>query len=108
MSDELKKKELTDLVMQKLNLKQSISKPFIRHLIDMAVMFDKKQTDYGSNNISDFGEFGVIVRMNDKMARIKNLTKNGQPPQNESLDDSYSDIGNYSVIALMLRNGEWS
>jgi hypothetical protein len=68
---------------------------------------DKKQLDYGSANISDFGEYGVLVRANDKVARLKNLLTNVASPQNESIEDSWLDLSNYSIIAVLCRRGEW-
>jgi hypothetical protein len=67
---------------------------------------DTKQQDYGSNNISAFGEFGVLVRLNDKMERLKHLNKMPSV-KNESIDDTYLDIANYAVIALMIRRNLW-
>lgn len=63
-----------------------------------------KQRDYGHSNINDFGEYGVLVRLNDKVCRLKNLLGKKEP-KNESIDDSWMDIANYSIIALMLRKG---
>ena len=65
----------------------------------------RKQRDYGHRNITDFGEFGVLVRVNDKVSRLKNLLGNGRTPVNESIDDTWRDIANYAIIALMLRKG---
>lgn len=65
----------------------------------------RKQRDYGHENITAFGEFGVLVRLNDKVARLRNLLAKGKKPQNESLEDSWRDIANYAIIALMLRRG---
>lgn len=31
----------------------------------------KKQRSYGHKNITDFGSFGVLVRVNDKINRLK-------------------------------------
>ena len=63
----------------------------------------KKQRDYGSGNITDFGELGCLVRASDKINRIKNLTLSKKDPSNETLEDSWRDLANYSIIALMLR-----
>ena len=41
-----------------------------REIADIVI---KKQHDYGHENILAFGEFGVLVRTNDKLARLKNL-----------------------------------
>jgi len=64
-----------------------------------------KQHDYGKDNIIDFGEFGVLIRANDKMARLKNLLKGGTVPLSESVDDSWRDLSNYGIIALLFRRG---
>jgi len=75
-------------------------------------MLIKKQKDYGRSNILEFGEFGIVIRTNDKMSRLKNLYKNQLAPNNEAIDDSWLDIAGYAVIALMLRNNtfelEWA
>lgn len=63
-----------------------------------------KQRDYGHHNILSFGEFGVLVRLNDKVERLKNLTMKNKQPNNESIDDTWIDIANYAIIALMLRH----
>lgn len=67
----------------------------------------KKQRDYGPGNILAFGELGILVRLNDKIERLKNLHRAGKlnEPQNESVTDTWMDIANYAIIALMLRRG---
>ncbi len=65
----------------------------------------RKQKDYGHRNILDFGELGILVRENDKVARLKNLILGNKPAQNESKTESWEDIAGYAVIALMLERG---
>lgn len=72
---------------------------------EIADLIISKQHDYGHRNITDFGEYGVLVRLNDKVARLKNLLPNEVTPYNESLDDSWRDIVGYAIIAIMLRRG---
>ena len=70
----------------------------------------KKHLDYGPKNISDSpgGPLnGLRVRMHDKLARINNLTDNGATPQFESLEDSFKDMANYSIIALLVLRHKW-
>jgi len=69
-------------------------------LVDLLI---SKQQDYGHGNILAFGEFGVLVRANDKMERLKNLLIKKQEPSNESVEDTWRDLANYAIIALMLR-----
>jgi len=70
----------------------------------------KKHKDYGPKNISESpgGPLnGLRVRMHDKLARINHLYDSGATPQNESLRDSFIDMANYSIIALMVLDGDW-
>lgn len=64
-----------------------------------------KQKDYGPGNILAFREVGVLVRVYDKVERLRNLLVNNREPSNESLDDTWLDIENYATIARMLRAG---
>ena len=72
----------------------------------------RKQIDYGPLNIATAPGSplnGLLVRMHDKMERLKHLiyvTKD--TPKNESIEDSFIDLLNYSVIALMVLRGKWS
>lgn len=66
-----------------------------------------KQKDYGSGNITKFGERGVLVRASDKLERLINLLENDKEPKNERIADTWRDLRNYSQIALMLREGEF-
>lgn len=74
---------------------------------DLKVLMVEKQRDYGSQNILACpmgAEVGVIVRISDKIQRLANLYKNKQKPKNEPIDDSWMDIANYAIIALMVRH----
>lgn len=75
-----------------------------------AALLVRKHRDYGPRNISNSpgGAInGLRVRMHDKMARINHLVDSGKEPDNESLRDSFMDLANYAVIALMVLDGEW-
>ena len=71
----------------------------------------KKHRDYGPKNISNspYGATnGLVVRMWDKIARIVNLTKQGNvSAENEPLEDSFKDIANYGIIGLLVLRGKW-
>jgi len=70
---------------------------------EIASLVISKQHDYGHRNILDFGEIGILVRVNDKVERLKNLKD--KQPINETVDDNWGDLAGYSIIALMLRRG---
>ena len=70
----------------------------------------RKHNDYGPKNISHSpgGPLnGLRVRMHDKLARINNLLDNSKDPENESLRDSFIDLANYAMIALLVIDKQW-
>jgi hypothetical protein len=78
-------------------------------VLRLAVVFDNKQKDYGSQNIAKFGEKGVLVRVTDKIERLKNLLweKEGAPPANEALADTWDDIHVYACIGRLCHDDKW-
>ena len=99
--------QLSQVIFQDLQCTEPLTVEFIQQVLESITLFDKKQHDYGNANISAFGEKGVLVRANDKMARLINLSKEGEKANNESLDDSWRDLSIYGTIALMVRQGVW-
>lgn len=70
----------------------------------------KKQKDYGHGNISRFGRIGLIIRMQDKVARLENLISKGvadEEAENESVYDSVVDVMGYSALGIMWERGEF-
>lgn len=74
---------------------------------ELADLLISKNHDYGKQNILDFGELGILVRSNDKFARLKNLYNNKKQPQNESIRETWADIAGYAILALMLIDREF-
>lgn len=72
-----------------------------------AVLFYGKQLDYGTGNISKFGEEGIVIRLYDKIERLRTLWREGREPSNESIADTLYDIMGYAVIGLLLNDGVW-
>lgn len=71
-------------------------------------LIDTKQLDYGPNNILATGEIGCAVRAQDKVSRLLHLLQKSEAPKNESLEDSWVDLGNYATIARAVRAGLWT
>jgi hypothetical protein len=63
-------------------------------------LFIKKNADYG-NSYKQYGLIGVLVRLQDKINRALNITKNGIHVKDESLRDTLIDLHNYAAMALM-------
>lgn len=69
-----------------------------------------KHKDYGPGNIAQApgGALnGLRVRIHDKVARINHLLDSGQEPQHEALEDSFLDLANYAVIAILVLRKQW-
>ena len=68
----------------------------------------EKQHDYGHDNILVFKEQGLVVRLWDKINRLKNLVWKNTEPKNESIVDTFTDIAGYAIIGLMLAEGSFT
>lgn len=81
-------------------------------------LFCKKQMDYGPENITlgrriddpknlKLSLLGIWFRSNDKIQRILNLVQSDRDPENESLEDSWIDLSNYSIISMLIGRNKW-
>lgn len=87
---------------------QYLDQAFAEQLEEMLRIFIKKNKDYGKGNILDTGELGILFRINDKVNRLKNLMAKGSNPENETIDETWLDIAVYAIIAILLKNGQFS
>lgn len=65
--------ELVDSTYVHLGLRTLASKEFLRLMLGDLLLFEKKQLDYGSANIERHGVYGVVVRLADKVERLRHL-----------------------------------
>ena len=100
---------VADHVFAALGLKQDISREYLIRALRCAGLFDKKQHDYGPDNIAQFGDLGVLIRLNDKIQRLKTLMLSGEQPEfsEEAFEDTWMDIHVYGLIGLMCMDGSW-
>lgn len=79
-------------------------KIFQKHLEKMWNLYSKKNHDYGDSVSKTFDEYGLtsfLVRMDDKMNRIKTLNKNNNAAVvGEHIEDTLLDLANYAILAL--------
>lgn len=85
---------------------------FLEKLTMIRDLHIKKSADYGFGedeyaNLRASEGFGVpawlgaIIRLNDKITRIKSLVANGKV-ENEAIEDSFQDIAVYALCAAVL------
>ena len=77
---------------------------------EMLNIFIKKNTDYGSSVSDTYRDFGLVsflVRIQDKLNRLKTLSKQDSLVKDEKVEDTLIDLANYSILALIeLKLGE--
>jgi len=109
----------TKMMAENLDGKQPITfdnDPFNRILTEMAALHAKKGKDYGDTtdpyaNVRASADFGVppwvgaLIRLNDKITRLKSFIRRGELA-NEGALDSIQDIAVYAVIMRVLYEEE--
>lgn len=76
---------------------------FKENLAEMASLYERKNKDYGNSFEGTLNEFGIVagvIRMNDKMNRLKRLVNNKAEISDESIADTLIDLANYAVMTL--------
>ena len=67
-------------------------------------LYDRKNTDYGDSFSKSFKEYGLTmacIRLEDKLNRLKALTKNEAQVKDESVTDTLMDLANYAIMTIM-------
>ena len=101
-----------------LGIKTEMGVEQLRAACEAVQLFDTKQQDYGSGNISATKELGIAVRLQDKVSRLLNLLEKRRGRDghaiavlteinHEPMEDTYLDICNYALIGLLLKRGLW-
>ena len=77
---------------------------------EMADIYRRKNSDYGNSFDKLCNEFGLmapIIRLSDKLERIKTLYKSPAKVKDEKIEDTLLDLANYAVMTLVwLKNHE--
>lgn len=73
---------------------------------ELKEMYVSKNSDYGdsfNDLLHEFGLITVVIRLQDKMNRLKTITKNDGEylVKDEAIRDTLMDLANYSIMALM-------
>lgn len=78
-------------------------------LDDMHDLYIKKNADYGNSVHDTYEKYGLVsflVRMEDKLNRVRNLNKDNvkisdAKVQDEKIEDTLMDLANYAILAIM-------
>ena len=64
----------------------------------------KKNHDYGNSfdkSMDEFGMTSAVIRMNDKLERLKTLSRKESMVKDESVQDTLLDLANYAIMTVM-------
>lgn len=77
---------------------------------EMCELHNRKNADYGGAFEDSYKEFGLVspvIRLNDKLNRLKSLIKQEQQVKEESIRDTLIDLACYAVMTIeQLDKGE--
>ena len=67
----------------------------------------QKNNDYGCRGLIGFGNYGILVRISDKLDRLKNIYDNNKKisNKNEKIEDTLKDIVNYALYMILQERG---
>lgn len=78
-------------------------------LDDMHDLYIKKNADYGNSVHDTYEKYGLVsflVRMEDKLNRVRNLNKDNvkisdAKVKDEKIEDTLMDLANYAILAII-------
>jgi transposase len=98
----------------------TLSKEFEKVQQEQYELFARKMLDYGIENIAlgssledpydiHLSITGIWLRINDKINRLRNLLKRDGKNYvaGETMMDSFIDISNYGLIAMLVMRDKW-
>lgn len=74
-------------------------------------LYKAKNSDYGNSfnkTMDEFGMIAALIRLGDKLNRLKSLNKCGSTGkvEDESIDDTLMDLANYAIMTILWRNSK--
>jgi hypothetical protein len=71
---------------------------------DLRKIYLDKNADYGDSfgeSIKEWGMIAAVIRIDDKMRRLKSLVKQPAKVQSETMRDTLMDMANYCIMSVM-------
>ena len=75
---------------------------------EIADLVEKKNHDYNNSfdkTINEYGDVAYFLRLEDKLSRLKNLTKKEAKVKDEAIEDTLKDIVGYTLLMLNYKKG---
>ena len=71
---------------------------------ELTALYERKNHDYGDSFGKSYAEYGMAmpcIRLEDKLNRLKSLTRKIQQVQDESVEDTLMDLANYAIMTVV-------
>lgn len=71
-------------------------------------LYITKNHDYGNSVHDTYEKYGLtsfLVRIEDKLNRVRTLSKNDAKVNDEKIEDTLMDMANYAILAVMELRG---
>ena len=75
----------------------------------LSALYARKNADYGDSFGKSYKEYGMTmacIRLEDKLNRLKALSKQEAQVKEESVSDTLMDLANYAIMTLVEMEGE--
>lgn len=73
---------------------------------DLNEIYARKNHDYGDSFGKGYAEYGIVmavIRLEDKLNRLKSLIKAESLVKDESINDTLMDLANYAIMTVIER-----
>ena len=73
---------------------------------DLNEIYARKNHDYGDSFGKGYAEYGMVmavIRLEDKLNRLKSLIKADSLVKDESINDTLMDLANYAIMTVIER-----
>lgn len=71
---------------------------------DLNIIYERKNHDYGDSFGKSYHEYGMAmpcIRLEDKLNRLKALTRIERLVADESVEDTLLDLANYAIMTVV-------
>ena len=71
--------------------------------IEIVELVEKKNRDYNNSfdkTLSEYGDTAYFLRIEDKLSRLKSLSKKDAAVVDESIEDTLKDIVGYTLLMI--------
>jgi Nucleotide modification associated domain 1 len=96
--------------MMNINYEHVVENEFEEAIVDtcheLAEIIIRKNRDYGDSFrkvYEEYGDLSLIIRLTDKLERLKSLQNKENLVKDESKEDTIRDTAGYAILALALK-----